>query len=937
MSVSTTSEVKPVSAVSIRYALPLVFIIVIIGTVGLIGGLAFYSGRQAVRDLAIRLSDETTARIEDRLNTFLEIPDLFLKSNVAAVDAGNLDVTNYAELERHFWHQVQLTDAVEYFFWGSKTGDFVGVDKEFNGEYAFVIGDESSAPGRLIYRLDEQGNRSDEPPLVDEEEYDPRERPWYEAVIEANTQAGQVTWSPIYFYASAPVFGITPASPIYQEDSDELQGVLAIDLTLSQLSDFLGKLEIGESGKAFIFEQSGKLVATSDDELPYVVTNPLVGTMESKPLVEPSYIITETVQHRLHITESNTILIETTAQALLKRVGSFEQIKSEQQFLFSLDGVQHYAQVTPLQNEQGLEWLIAVIIPETDFMGPVYANVRFTVLLGLLILVLATGLSVITTRWIMRPILAVTDVAEAVEAGNFELGSLAPIVRRTDELGRLAHVFETMARQVYAREQNLEQLVAARTAELAATKEAAEVANKAKSTFLASMSHELRTPLNGILGYAQILRADTSLSSKQARGLKIIQQSGEHLLMLINDILDLAKVELGKLSLYETHFHFPTFLEGINEIIRVRAEQKGLAFHFQPFDFSQSSFLHQLPAGIYGDEIRLRQVLINLLGNAVKFTDEGEVTFKVGPSPEATMMRFQVEDTGVGITLEDQKTIFQMFHQTGNQQKQVMGAGLGLAISYNLVQMMGGRLHVYSQLGVGSTFWFDVPLAMIADLDEPIQVNDKMVMGVVGEAPKVLVVDDNAENRGVIIDLLAPLGFKLQEASSGREGLQQALIFQPDAIITDLVMADGDGLWLAQQVRQHPALIDTVIIATSASVFEDDKQRSLQAGCHAFIPKPIEAPLLLEVLQQWLRLAWTYRADGEIPLVDINAPKLDEIRALMTLANMGDIEEIEERATVLMSQDETLRPFAAELQRMAQGFQLNEIQKFLEQFLPNEI
>jgi signal transduction histidine kinase/ActR/RegA family two-component response regulator len=481
----------------------------------------------------------------------------------------------------------------------------------------------------------------------------------------------------------------------------------------------------------------------------------------------------------------------------------------------------------------------------------------------------------------------------------------------------------------------------------------AEQANRAKSTFLATMSHELRTPLNGILGYAQILKQEPALTENQRDGLNIIEQSGNHLLTLINDLLDVAKVEAGKLELHPVGFHFPTFLKNIGEIIRVRAEYKGVYFcleHSSFASFPQDWADGKLPIAVYGDEKRLRQVLINLLGNAIKFTDQGSVTFKIelignplsvdrqkpphNRQQPAADIRFTIEDTGIGISPEDLQFIFEPFKQVGDQNRWAEGSGLGLVISQKLIELMGGQLHVESRPGQGSKFWFDITLSATTDWGEEETGISQKVIGVKGDPPTILVVDDKWENRAVLVDLLSPLGFNIIEAGHGREGLAKAVETRPVAIITDLVMSEMDGFELTRQIRQSPSLKDTVIIAVSASAFEDDHQKSIASGSNAFIPKPLQADLLLEQLQKHLSLEWVYcKPDKTEKPTEFVVPPFEELSTLLELSLIGDAEEIQNFTTKLVQANPQFEPFANEIKHLAKQFQLNKISNLLQSHL----
>lgn len=471
----------------------------------------------------------------------------------------------------------------------------------------------------------------------------------------------------------------------------------------------------------------------------------------------------------------------------------------------------------------------------------------------------------------------------------------------------------------------------------------AERANRAKSTFLANMSHELRTPLNGILGYTQILARDRSLNNAQLEGVQIIQRSGEYLLTLINDVLDLSKIEAGKIELYPTDFHFREFMLGIVDLFRMRAEQKGIFFAYEAEP--------HLPIGIHSDEKRLRQVLINLLGNAVKFTEQGGVTFKVGYQQTSVSeirsvpkIFFEIIDTGVGIASENVEKIFSPFQQVGEQKYRSEGTGLGLSITKRLIEMMGGKLHVESILGQGSRFLISLELLEVSSLTESMKTEHSKIIGYwPGACPqeryKILIVDDTWENRLVMVNLLSPLGFEIIEASNGQESIEKALEFMPDIIFMDLVMPVMDGLEATRQMRNIAELEKMIIIAASASVFDFHQQESLLAGCNDFIPKPFYVDQLFELLQKYLKLKWIYEEDHVLQKEEgfsnevWIAPSSQQASALWNLAKQGDILGILEQIKIWEENDKQIRPFAMQVRQLANNFEDDKICQIVEKYI----
>ncbi|MDZ7959249.1 MAG: ATP-binding protein [Aulosira sp. DedQUE10] len=545
-------------------------------------------------------------------------------------------------------------------------------------------------------------------------------------------------------------------------------------------------------------------------------------------------------------------------------------------------------------------------------------------ILILSILLIFIGQLLLILLPVVRSIKKLQQGAVIIGNGNLEYRL---DIQTQDEIEELANAFNQMSTTLAESYRSLE-----------LKRELADQANHAKSEFLANMSHELRTPLNGILGYAQILQRDISITTKQRDGLRIIHQCGSHLLTLINDILDLSKIEAQRMELYHQDFHFPAFLQSVGEICRIRAEQKGISFIYQP--------AADLPVGICADEKRLRQVLINLLGNAIKFTKTGGVQFNVSVLDQSTLtkkIRCQISDTGIGMSQEQVDKIFLPFEQVGDTKKQSEGTGLGLAISQKIVQLMDSTILVKSELGKGSRFWFDLDLQESVNwMQSAMTLADEKIVGIAKGKRKVLIVDDKWENRSVIVNLLQEIGFEITEATNGEDALEKVDQFLPDLIITDLTMPVMDGFELTRRLRKMPEFQDLAIIVSSASVFESDEHKSIGVGADDFLPKPVHMEDLFLKLQHYLQIEWIYESLQEKQTLEVTSvnPKIldnqlivippEEVEQLFELAMRGNIKGIREQAEKLKQLDEKFIPFAQELLQLAKSFQIDKIREFIQ-------
>ncbi|CAN1208719.1 hypothetical protein TUMEXPCC7403_00760 [Tumidithrix helvetica PCC 7403] len=445
----------------------------------------------------------------------------------------------------------------------------------------------------------------------------------------------------------------------------------------------------------------------------------------------------------------------------------------------------------------------------------------------------------------------------------------AEVMREQQEALRLKDEWTATLQQA---KDELEHRVVERTKDLKQAKEAADNANRAKSEFLANMSHELRTPLNAILGFTQIMYGDDSLTSEQLENLSIISRSGDHLLELINDILDMSKIEAGYMSFNQNNFDLYKLLNSLEEMFALRASSKNLQLLFE--------YPPNLPRFIQTDEGKLRQILINLLGNAVKFTNQGSVVLRVAVvnqfhrgDRDFITINFEVEDTGGGISPDEIGFLFQPFVQTASGKKSQQGTGLGLPISQKFIQLLGGELRVQSAIAHGTLFQFEIQASLGTTIEQKIQQPAHRAIGLAPDLPiyRILVVDDVWENRQLLTKMLSPIGFDIKEAENGAEAIALWESWQPHLIWMDMRMPVMDGYEATRRIRErerqenvelsHP-FSKTIIIALTASAFEEKRSLVLAAGCDDYVRKPVQQDTLFAKMAEYLGVRYLYTDKG---------------------------------------------------------------------------
>lgn len=840
-----------ISSVSIRVVLLLTYAIALGVAVSIIIYIFSDTSKKTAETISTILREEIISHIEDKLRDFLQKPLTINEYNSHVILDRDIDFTNPRKWQRYFYKVLKQYPDVQYSFIGMPDASFYGARRNANGELQVVHAGKATSGHSYNYSTNVQGEAVRLENVY--KNFNPTTRPWYIAAV----QSGRPVWSPIYKHFVFDDLALTASYPLYEKG--RLIGVLGADIIISKINTFLAEIPISDKGVIFIVERDGYLVASSSKEGLFTKT-------------------TDGQITRLHASQSKNDLIKTAYRYIQTKEHIENTSKSSQSLRFKVGSEVFFVNYKPYRDDYGLDWTITVVMSHNAFMGHANEMINYTINLSIFLLGLAFVIASYIGKIITDPIKQLAETAKKVSSGDLKQSI---DINRGDEIGDLARSFNKMmlwlkitVEELIKAKEDLENKVFLRTQELAERQreleninerlkdavsraqlmaEKADQASRAKSEFLANMSHEIRTPLNVIIGITNLLLEQPDLPEEIAENLKVSRQASEALLSLINDLLDLSKIEAGKLEIDRVDFNFRELISEIMQMFITVASQKHIEMTY--------SIDPTIPEFLRGDAKRIRQVLFNLLGNAVKFTERGFIRLTVTPCdshlPDGICVKFDLEDTGIGIPEDKIPYIFEKFIQAdGSITRKYGGTGLGLPICKNLVELMGGKISVRSQLNKGSVFSFYIHLYPAKDTktdDQADKSKKTETQAVITKSHKILVAEDNPMNQMIIQRMLTKAGHQVDIANNGQEVIEMLKTKDYDIVLMDMQMPTMDGIETTRQIRSgsiEGVNKDIPIIALTANAMQEDRDFCLANGMNDFISKPINKTELINTINR---------------------------------------------------------------------------------------